>query len=100
MFSQQKYAGKLAARDTSVWHPPVCHFSEPPQDYAGKLGGRDVIFLMGSDFTYAAAESWFRNLDKLIHYVNLVRVLAVGLKLAWGVRAHCASQMVCVIGWL
>ncbi|XP_078160110.1 putative alpha-mannosidase At5g13980 [Carex rostrata] len=29
-----------------------------------------VMFTMGTDFKYQYAESWFRNLDKLIHYVN------------------------------
>ncbi|KAJ3671808.1 hypothetical protein LUZ60_007887 [Juncus effusus] len=29
-----------------------------------------IMFTMGTDFKYQYAESWFRNLDKLIHYVN------------------------------
>jgi alpha-mannosidase len=29
-----------------------------------------VMFTMGTDFKYQYAESWFRNLDRLIHYVN------------------------------
>ncbi|KAJ1685592.1 hypothetical protein LUZ63_016982 [Rhynchospora breviuscula] len=29
-----------------------------------------VMFTMGTDFKYQYAESWFRNLDKLIHYIN------------------------------
>lgn len=33
-------------------------------------GGSDVIFLMGGDFTYTDARSWFANMDKLVHYVN------------------------------
>jgi hypothetical protein len=28
--------------------------------------------LQGLDFDYANAPSWFENLDRLIHYVNLV----------------------------
>ncbi|CAD6253773.1 unnamed protein product [Miscanthus lutarioriparius] len=29
-----------------------------------------IMFTMGTDFKYQYAESWFRNMDKLIHYVN------------------------------
>ncbi|XP_020106647.1 probable alpha-mannosidase At5g13980 isoform X2 [Ananas comosus] len=29
-----------------------------------------VMFTMGTDFKYQYAESWFRQLDKFIHYVN------------------------------
>ncbi|KAK1433974.1 hypothetical protein QVD17_10892 [Tagetes erecta] len=29
-----------------------------------------VMWTMGTDFKYQYAESWFRNLDKFIHYVN------------------------------
>ncbi|KAG8089899.1 hypothetical protein GUJ93_ZPchr0011g27009 [Zizania palustris] len=29
-----------------------------------------VMFTMGTDFKYQYAESWFRQMDKLIHYVN------------------------------
>jgi alpha-mannosidase len=32
--------------------------------------GSDVIMTMGSDFNYENANTWFVNLDKLIHYVN------------------------------
>jgi hypothetical protein len=28
---------------------------------------------MGTDFKYQYAESWFRQMDKLIHYVNKVK---------------------------
>lgn len=34
--------------------------------------GNDVLMLMGNDFTYTSAMSWFRNLDRLIHHVNKV----------------------------
>lgn len=34
------------------------------------VAGDDVYFLMGNDFTHSNAHTWFRNVDKLIHYVN------------------------------
>jgi len=33
--------------------------------------GDNIMMTMGSDFQYQAANNWFSNLDKLIHYVNL-----------------------------
>ncbi|KAK9810259.1 hypothetical protein WJX72_007477 [[Myrmecia] bisecta] len=41
------------------------------QNYANVTVGNDVMFTLGSDFTYATALMWYKNLDKLIHYVNL-----------------------------
>ncbi len=38
-----------------------------------QIRGNDILFMMGSDFNYANANAWFVNLDKLIHYANLVR---------------------------
>ena len=32
--------------------------------------GRDLMLEMGSDFHYSNAHVWYKNLDKLIHYVN------------------------------
>lgn len=32
--------------------------------------GNDIMLTMGTDFTYANAHPWYKNLDKLIHYVN------------------------------
>lgn len=32
--------------------------------------GNDIMLTMGADFTYANAHPWFKNLDKLIRYVN------------------------------
>lgn len=31
-----------------------------------------IMFTMGTDFKYQYATSWFRQLDKFIHYVNKV----------------------------
>lgn len=32
--------------------------------------GSDIMLTMGSDFEYSNAYTWFKNLDKLIDYVN------------------------------
>lgn len=31
-----------------------------------------IMWTMGDDFKYQYAESWFKQMDKLIHYVNKV----------------------------
>jgi hypothetical protein len=38
--------------------------------YANTSAGDDVMLLMGTDFTYANAQSWYKNLDKLISGIN------------------------------
>lgn len=30
------------------------------------------MLTMGSDFNYQNANTWYKNMDKLIHYVNLM----------------------------
>jgi len=35
------------------------------------------MWAMGTDFRYQYANSWFRQMDKFIHYVNQVRWFAV-----------------------
>ena len=32
----------------------------------------NIMMTMGADFNYGNARMWFKNLDKLIHYVNKV----------------------------
>jgi hypothetical protein len=39
--------------------------------WAAQMRGNDILYMMGSDFEYAAAHSTFRNLDMLVHYANL-----------------------------
>ena len=34
-----------------------------------------IMWTMGTDFKYQYAHTWFRNMDKLIHYVNQVSFL-------------------------
>jgi lysosomal alpha-mannosidase len=34
--------------------------------------GEDIMLTMGCDFEYSNARTWFKNLDKLIKYVNAV----------------------------
>lgn len=38
--------------------------------YAATSRGPDVMLLMGSDFTYANALTWYKNMDRLIAAVN------------------------------
>ncbi|CAA0412387.1 unnamed protein product [Arabidopsis thaliana] len=38
--------------------------------YANVSRGNHVMWTMGDDFQYQFAESWFRQMDRLIHYVN------------------------------
>lgn len=33
-----------------------------------------IMFTMGTDFKYQYAHTWFRNMDKLVHYVNQVSI--------------------------
>ena len=32
-----------------------------------------IMWTMGDDFLYQYAENWFKQMDKLIHYVNKVK---------------------------
>lgn len=35
------------------------------------------MWTMGDDFQYQYAETWFKQMDKLIHYVNLVSYIYI-----------------------
>jgi alpha-mannosidase len=39
-------------------------------ELANVTRGNDIMLTMGSDFHYSNAHVWYKNLDKLIHYVN------------------------------
>ncbi|KAM3407126.1 hypothetical protein ACQJBY_000905 [Aegilops geniculata] len=41
-----------------------------------------IMWTMGDDFNYQYAESWFRNMDRLIHYVN---------KVCWLIDLNCQN---------
>jgi alpha-mannosidase len=45
-------------------------FVAAANEYAAVGKGWDVMFLMGTDFTYANAQAWYSNLDRLIAAVN------------------------------
>jgi alpha-mannosidase len=40
------------------------------RDFASVHLGDDIMFTLGNDFEYRAANEWFKNLDKLIRLVN------------------------------
>lgn len=46
--------------------PPV-----PVSSHTSVLSPLPVTPLSSFDFNFEAAEEWYKNLDKLIHYVNL-----------------------------
>ena len=41
-----------------------------PWHRAGSDGTQHLMWTMGSDFQYTNARGWYKNMDKLIHYVN------------------------------
>jgi alpha-mannosidase len=45
-------------------------FVERCFELANVTRGNDIMLTMGSDFHYSNAHVWYKNLDKLIHYVN------------------------------
>lgn len=46
-------------------------FVATAQEQAQYFRTNHIMFTMGDDFTYQNARSWFREMDKFIHYVNL-----------------------------
>ncbi|CAI5521656.1 unnamed protein product [Closterium sp. Naga37s-1] len=46
-------------------------FVERAWEQAKVTRSNHVMFTMGKDFAYSNAIMWFKNMDKLIHYVNL-----------------------------
>lgn len=37
------------------------------------------MWTMGDDFQYQYAESWFKQMEKLVHYVNKVKLVDIEL---------------------
>jgi alpha-mannosidase len=61
--------GDLKLQDYNL-QDRVDAFVAAAEAYAAVSEGRDVMFLMGTDFTYANAQAWYSNLDQLIAAVN------------------------------
>ena len=40
---------------------------------AAAMRSNHIMWAMGEDFAYSNALTWYKNMDKLIHYVNKVR---------------------------
>ena len=51
----------------------VDKFVEETCEQAKSYQTNHIMLTMGSDFQFENAHRWFKNLDKLIHYVNQVR---------------------------
>lgn len=48
----------------------VNDFVEAAHENGGQFRTNHVMWAMGEDFAYSNAQTWFSNMDKLIHYVN------------------------------
>ncbi|KAK3086623.1 hypothetical protein FSP39_021156 [Pinctada imbricata] len=48
----------------------VAEFINATRTQAESYATKHLIMTMGSDFNYQIANMWYKNLDKLIHYVN------------------------------
>ena len=61
----------------------VASFVKEAQEQASHFATNHIMFTMGSDFNYQNALEWYKNLDKLVHYVNkMVRSLSLSLSLS------------------
>jgi len=49
----------------------VRDFMNVAREWADPYTTNNILMTMGSDFQYLAAHTWYKNLDKLIKYVNL-----------------------------
>lgn len=56
-----------------------------------------IMWTMGTDFRYQYANSWFRQMDKFIHYVNLVIYLYYHY-IQWFSLGHFSLSVVVLIG--
>ncbi|XP_063446500.1 lysosomal alpha-mannosidase-like isoform X2 [Mytilus trossulus] len=61
----------------------VDEFLKAVQDQAKHYRSRDIMMTMGSDFEYQNAHTWYKNLDKLIHYVNARQQNGSGVNLLY-----------------
>ena len=58
----------------------VASFVKEAQEQASHFATNHIMFTMGSDFNYQNSLEWYKNLDKLVHYVNkMVRSLSLSL---------------------
>ena len=48
-------------------------FIKAVEDQAQHYATNNIIMTMGSDFQYTNARVWYKNLDKLIKYVNALQ---------------------------
>ena len=71
----------------------------------------NIMLTMGSDFHYENANTWFKNLDKLIHYVNkvlhlLYQIIGSKPKQGCSIKYLCVTVLLeysitaVVLGWL
>ena len=52
----------------------IRRFKEAAEDQRKHFQGNNIMMTMGSDFQYRNAYMWYKNLDKLIKYVNAADV--------------------------